>query len=111
LLEALKNAANIRGLKPEDSVTVSVTGLAQARPKMVSVKNGSIETTRLIAPPPGSGARSATMMTIRVKKSDVDALAKGSLNFDEFRKRARITTYIGGANPEGESAGFGGGGF
>ena len=41
-------------------------------------------------------------MTIRVKKSDVDAFAQGKLSPDEFRDKASIATYPGNT---------GGGGF
>ncbi len=39
-----------------------------------------------------SGGHSATL-TIRVKKSDIDAFFKGKLNLDEFRKKAQIAIY------------------
>lgn len=32
-------------------------------------------------------------MTIRARKSDIDAFAKGKINLDEFRKKAVITIY------------------
>ena len=41
--------------------------------------------------PPARG----TIMTIRVKKSDADAFAKGKLSLEDFRKKASITTYAG----------------
>src|SRR5439155_2674090 len=85
LFEALKNAKNIRDLKADDSVTVCVfggpgAGKAQAR----------TTSRRTLAPPAvgethyfvfgdhnASQGRS-TVLTIRVKKADVDAFAKGS---------------------------------
>ena len=65
-----------------------------------------------------SGQTRGTVMTIRVKKSDADAFAKGNLTLDEFRKKARISNYaadIGGAGAGfsysvGNAGGFGGGG-
>ena len=45
-----------------------------------------------------------TILTIRVKKSDADAFAKGKLDIDDFRKKATVTTYAG------DSSGWGGGG-
>jgi hypothetical protein len=36
-----------------------------------------------------------TIMTIRVKKSDADALAKGAMTPEAFRKRAHIVCYAG----------------
>jgi hypothetical protein len=42
-------------------------------------------------------AAHGTIMTIRVKKADVDDFAKGKVNLDEFRKRASMTIYAGDA--------------
>ena len=42
----------------------------------------------------GDAQRGETVMTIRVKKSDVDALAKGNLDLAGFRKKASIQTYF-----------------
>jgi len=36
---------------------------------------------------------SATVLTIRVKKSDVDAFAKGELDFEQFQQKVQIFTY------------------
>jgi hypothetical protein len=61
-----------------------------------------------------------TILTIRVSKVDIEALGKGNLTPEQFREKARITTYAGAANsgfPVGGGAfgggggGFGGGGF
>lgn len=46
--------------------------------------------------PPGallSGPRQATVLTVPVRKSDVDAFAQGKLTLDEFAERATITAY------------------
>jgi len=110
LLEALKNATNIRNLKSEETITVCVFGGASAGARKA-------RTVRALPKPEpdapeeelfvsirddGVSAR-GTIMTIRVKKSDADAFAKGELNADEFRKRASITTYAG------DTSGWGGG--
>ena len=39
------------------------------------------------------GYYSETVLTIRVKKSDVDAFANDELNFDQFRQKVQIFTY------------------
>jgi hypothetical protein len=39
-----------------------------------------------------------SILTIRVKKSDVDAFAKGKLDLDQFRKKASMTIYPGGGD-------------
>jgi hypothetical protein len=136
LLEALKSATNIRNLKSDDSVTVCVFGGAGAAPvrtrtsstvRVVRMNGGA-------APPPGYTASGTatlppgytaapneqwvmaggdngapargTIMTIRVKKSDVDAFAKGRLNLDEFRKKASITAYAGNVSAGNGSVQF-----
>ena len=41
----------------------------------------------------GMGMSSATVLTIRAKKSDVDAFAKGELNFEQFREKVKMVIY------------------
>ena len=100
VLEALKNASNIRNLKADDTITVCVFGGASA---------SAVKPNSGVKPAPAPGAEPfnedrtfhfensapmrSSILTIRVKKSDVDAFAKGKLNIDEFRKKARSATY------------------
>jgi hypothetical protein len=49
----------------------------------------------------------ASLLTIRVKKSDVDSFAKDKLNLDDFRKKAKIMPYTGAVDSP-RTAGFGG---
>ena len=96
LVEALKNATHIRNLKPEDWITVAVTGSSGAGRQaklMLRRPTGSQFEDRLEAMKAGGDAPGETTLTLRVKKSDVDAFAKGTLNADEFRKKAAITVY------------------
>lgn len=155
LLLALKQATNMKHLKPEDSVVVSVFGSpnggvasktkvqAAATPGAKSQKPAApgVTTEDLNAPvapaPPAPAAEpkttrsrttgaavqearvrdeldhlasrasvlksslnrravgQGTVVTLRVKKSDVDAFAKGALDFDAFQKRATVNAYIG----------------
>jgi hypothetical protein len=102
LLDVLKNASNIRDLKPEESVTVCVLGGVSGGPAPAwgSVGGGSTaysmswSTTGSFA---GVNDRNSaprrTAMTLRIKKSDADAFAKGEITGEEFRNRARITAY------------------
>ena len=116
LLDALKNASNIRGLRPEEFVTICVlggAGPAGPRPKHVA---------RAGAGGGGGGFGNGfgfaysgtpsrgTIMTIRVKKSDVDSFAKGKVSPEEFQKRARITTYATSADSGNSELGWVGGG-
>ena len=97
LLESLKNASNIRNLKADDTITVCVFGGASA--SAVKTKWGIVKPLAGTEPRPEDGLADnsppmrSSIMSIRVKKSDVDAFAKGKLNIDEFRKKARSATY------------------
>ena len=68
LITALKYAANIRKLEPDDTVVVTVKG----RP-----------TTK----------DSANVLTLRTKKSDVDAYSQGDLDADAFHQKVKILVY------------------
>lgn len=41
----------------------------------------------------GAGTSAATVLTIRAKKSDIDAFAKGEQDYEQFRKKVQIFTY------------------
>jgi hypothetical protein len=107
LLDTLKNATNIRGLKPDEYVTVWVSGGSSAgmarfwaaKPNPAVNRRGAILTTD----PTASGAR-RTVLTIRASKSEIDAFASGKLSPEEFQKHARVTAYIGDSS--GASADF-----
>ena len=107
LLGALKDATNIRNLKPDDSITVCVFGGASALLGIYKEQATPRTTSQVGLPAGGTSAKGrmisrdgaamhGTIMTIRVKKTDVDSFSKGKLNLDEFRKRASLTIYAGG---------------
>ena len=119
ILESLKNGSNIRDLKADDSITVCVFGVAG--------RSGRVQSTarRTSTPTPlesyvyvigdGKGGRTrGTVLTVRVRKSDAEAFAKGKFDLDEFRKKAKISAYSGNAISDGWT-GFGsfgtGGGY
>jgi len=154
LIKAMKHAANIRGLKPDEWVILTVigggreigefyeygiinvapwSGTSTGRPPSSSgmggfgggssaggyvgggVGGGYGSTSGYSAGGYGGGyggvggyggygmgggmggyagmGFSSTVMTIRAKKSDVDAFAKGEMDFDEFCKKVQIFTY------------------
>jgi hypothetical protein len=41
----------------------------------------------------GMGTASSATLTMRVKKSDVDAFAKGDIDFEQFQQKVKILTY------------------
>jgi len=98
LIKALKHAANIRALKPDESVILTVTGKVsqsgqldtrvyisdlRGRPRYITTEPGGA----------GSGSLSPTVLTIRAKKADIDAFAKGQYDFDQFRQRTQLLLY------------------
>jgi hypothetical protein len=114
LIKALKHAANIRSLKSDESVILTVTGsgesgsthvlrgasLVQRGHVMVAEKSGDGTSTATIVSVPASEQASyfsPTALVIRAKKSDIDEFAKGSLDADQFRQRAQVLAcpYLG----------------
>ena len=100
ILESLKNATNIRNLKPEESIVVAVTGSGGESGPVVRAKRiNKAKATfgggpHVVAMTAGNeNPRQQTTLTIRVKKSDVDDYAKGKLSFAEFQKKAAISAY------------------
>lgn len=120
LLGALKNASNMKGVKSDEYVNVSVFGspatttgeiYGRGVGAMPGAANnlpaagrgggagGSVSAGR--APQPVTSievARTAlqgTVLTLWVKKSDIDAAAKGTLDDEAFAKKVSATTYAG----------------
>ena len=125
LLEAMKNAANIRGLKAEEWVVATVFGgeSVETGPGMAGGSGGGgggggATTGRSRA---GGGASNvtpqeaagllelislgaavsrtgrATVLNVRVRKADAESFAKGKLTFDQFEQKATIAAYLGSA--------------
>lgn len=99
LLKALKNATNIRNVKSGEFITVVVAGADSGpRGRLAVQKNGSQYNTfaprqfdYLIGGPRGDDGES--LMTLRVKKSDVDDFDKGNTDFDKFKAKVTIAVY------------------
>ncbi len=114
LVKALKHAANIRSLKPDESVVLTITGSGQSAGDAMIVTTKAIvlngENTRIVkeSVPGGAGFTSRTVLVIRAKKSDIDSFAKGGLDLDQFRERVQLLTYplLGGVNGDGDPFGL-----
>ncbi len=106
LLEALKNATNIRQLKPDQYITLALNGGGDSKtvvtkqftatpgeptPDEEALKNKATNILRQMSETKGLGGQPATL-TIRVKKSDVDAFAKGKIDLEEFSKKATVSS-------------------
>jgi hypothetical protein len=118
LITALKNASNMKGVKPDESVSVTVFGspAAVAGGDAFGAGVGRGGGTRPGNSLPGGGkggdvvyerqgasanlelARTTlqgTVLTLRAKKSDIDAASKGSLDEEAFTKKVTVSTYAG----------------
>jgi hypothetical protein len=93
LLQSLKNATHIRALKPEEFVTVVIQGAEAARAEKTVTRTGGNVSVK-VSSKRGDSRRGETVMTIRVKKSDADAFAKGNLDLAGFRQKASVQTYF-----------------
>jgi hypothetical protein len=102
LIGALKNAANIRGLKADEFVNIAVFGHASS-PSNLKPRN-TTEFYNPIDGPPAKweagdlgtfGAGKGSVLTLRARKSDIDAFAGGKLDADAFRSKVATTAYFG----------------
>jgi hypothetical protein len=116
LIKALKHAANIRNIKSDEWIILTVIGegggysggvgsgvggvggygggyggAVNVRRSHISAAGDRFATIGIV--PGGTGVTSSTVLTIRAKKSDVDAFAKGELDYDKFREKVQILTY------------------
>lgn len=88
VLKALVNASNFRRLAADEAVTVVVRNRSGSRPSFVYFQsNDGFRNAS------GNAPEGDATLTIRVKKSDADALAAGKITEDEFRNRAQMALY------------------
>ena len=120
LIESLKHAANIRILKPDESVILSITGTGTSSNKIVGImglpgtdqtiivqEKGGNKVTQVYTGdlPNDLKLSSPTVLVIRAKKTDIDNFAKGGLNLESFRQRVQIISYpLLGENAAGAGA-------
>ncbi|MBA7478747.1 hypothetical protein ES707_14175 [subsurface metagenome] len=108
LIKTLKHAANIRNLKPDESVILTVIGKASQSATRTTTSSYSLGgdlsgrrrdrrgSTYNITNTLGgaeTGTFPPTVLTIRAKKSDIDAFAKGQLSFDQFTQKTLLLSY------------------
>jgi len=105
LIKALVHAANIRDLKPDESVILTVTGKtgrsssvviqADSRTNSYVISDKNNKTVRIYTGglPDELANSSQTVLIIRAKKSYIDALAQNKIDFDEFREKVQILSY------------------
>src|SRR6185436_16893178 len=120
LVRTLKNASNIRHLKPDEAVSISVFGSPSSTVRTTRNKSAdapgannfgnspkpSKRTTSsaygqvrfsseaVVVTQSGSSSGQGTVMTVRAKKADIDAFAKGDLDQEAFAKKVTFNTYL-----------------
>ena len=98
LLKALRHASNIRSLKADEWITVVVVGegIQNLRPQLLIQNKHDDNREELIYVDPfrgQSGSTGQTVLTVRIKKADVDAVAKKDITQEEFEKRVQMFSY------------------
>ena len=96
LITVLKHTANIQALKSDELVILTIFGRASQSGRTggrssYSRGRSGYRTTRTAGTKTSSF--STTVVTIRTKKSDIDAFSKGELDFDQFHERTQIFTH------------------
>jgi hypothetical protein len=127
ILALLKNAANIRHLKDNEWIIIKVVGTPSSsiiarvtEDKPIGDKSSEPGESKPPAAPSKKGSRNAgagpkfahtesitqnqtTVLTLRVKKSDINAFAAGSLSPEQFTKSAEVAAYFNPAPNEGDA--------
>jgi hypothetical protein len=99
LLRSLKHAANVRNIDPNELVILTLVarnedaGRAVEAELMEQYKRvyGANNVATMIGL--GRPAPSMTVLTMQAKKADIDAFARGNLDFDQFRQKVKSFTY------------------
>ena len=96
LITVLKHTANIQALKSDELVILTIFGRASQSGRTIgrSIRGRSgILGAATWFPGAKTSSFSTTVVTIRTKKSDIDAFSKGELDFDQFHERTQIITH------------------
>lgn len=101
LIQGLKNATNIRGLKPEEFVTITVVGPESGAGGSVVMsksdddegKTKGVRSARVEVRRATTSSADQTIMTLRAKKSDIDNFAGGGASLEQFKNRVAVSIY------------------
>jgi hypothetical protein len=98
IITALKNAGNIRGLKADEFVNVTVFGQSVPRSRTSSSRGEGKDIQLGLASgsiyESGSGGK-GTVLSLRARKADIDAFASGKLDFESFKTKVSTAAYAG----------------
>jgi hypothetical protein len=114
LIRSLKYASNIRGLSPQDFVVLSVRGTGsgglRVRTITANAAGGGAGGQNMLGTMGGFVGSSSivelageaeTFLSLRAKKSDINAFASGEMKFEDFKAQVAKASYRGGKQPEG----------
>lgn len=103
LIESLKHASNIRALQPADKVVILVSGRRGGAlgPVLNFMEPGSTNWNLIYPLSTGSsthaqgaaGDAPASTLVLQASKSDIDALAAGTLTLEQFQQKVLMTSY------------------
>jgi hypothetical protein len=98
LLDALKNAVNIRNLQPNDSVTIAVIGPNEFEGEVLQIESIKGDEPRRITVPAFETiedtdvqAGNESMMILSVQKKDLDEASQKNMSVDDFAKLVSVT--------------------
>ena len=103
LTRALKHAANIRSLKADESVILTITGnpissgyksvrTIPGRNEVIVIDQNNRSQIVGTDQVDDLGLSLPTVLVIRAKKSDIDRFAQGDLDFDQFQQNTQVLT-------------------
>ncbi len=94
LIKSLRHAANIRAVRPDESVIITITGSGEGTGSTIVTRKIVVDGNTVKATT-GSGAADIDMspptkIVIRAKKSDIDAVADGQIDMENFLGKVQI---------------------
>ncbi len=101
LIETMKHATNIRQIDPNEWIIFNITGVNQSSSQIRTSTGGQYGSgwpgtgygTGYGTNTETMGLSSSDVLTIRAKKADVDAFAKGQMSSEQFRQKVTVCTY------------------
>lgn len=89
LTHSMKHAVNIRGLGPEDWVTIAVRGSEPTtKTAVIDLRSGSHSRHVFLSP-----SEVSSVLTIRAKRAAIEAFFKNDLTYEQFQKQMQTLTY------------------
>ena len=93
LIASLKNAAHIRQLKPDETVTVVVTGRATGSDSRLVHARGGHGGRATVALYGAGNTETGARLILRVSQSDIEAYQKDKTSLEDFRKKVAVSLY------------------